>query len=251
MSRITLDAISDDEIAPFEAGGTVHISKCEGRLTIEKTKHLEIPTPEKGTSPSPEGRVTVEAAGVPSDIELQEMLSEQLPLMDPSTVDALEEQLDLPPNSAQNYMSRLNGIIAAILAQLQRVSEKDKAKTEQLKKEYKANTLTAVGLQRQLGSSGLKYAFLTFAVSFLQLLPNETDKSIANVFGNQICTKLGDMASYGIQGGLTDKNNSAQLLMNDLNNLTNQTQSQSNSKQEMTGVLDRAQRLFQVATQGG
>ncbi len=183
---------------------------------------------------------------------LKNAISEWLEALEPEEFDTLEEVFVENPEPQGNYVIRLQNLVAAILAQLQQISDKDKEKINQLEKEYKLSTLSAANLQRELGWSGLKFAAICFGASFLQFLsPHQSDRDIAMLFADKVCPKFGEMWNADLNAKFTSANNSCTLKMNKYNLLANAEQSKANDKQQVSGIFDKALRNLESATRFG
>ena len=238
MSDIALDLDMDrlHDTGCLNITNNVHLQEREDEATIQKVMELEIPELPVSSS-SLEGRVS---------LPIEDVLNH----VDP---ELLEEAFNADPDLGSNYILRLQELVAAILAQYQQISEKDKLKIDQLEREYKVTTLSVADLTRELGWSGLKFAAVTFAASFLQFVPgaNDADRVVAKIFAEQVCPQFGNVWNSDLNAKLTSGNNLSQMLMNKYNLLANAEQSKANDKQQVSGVFEKALRNQESASRNG
>lgn len=283
LKTIELDSLSG--VAPSDSlkAGLINLSEREDEKTVQKVKNLELPVLNTTAPPLMQERIrsdfkiTGGPADEPSDLEssgledpekfvlnpiesdpveaesiLADAISEKLELLSPEEFATLEEKIIENPDKQANYVIRLQQLVAAILSQLQQISDKDKDKVNLLEKEYKLATLNAVELQKELGWSSLKFAAFSFGASFLQFLsPHDSDRAIARAFAEQVCPRFGELYTTDLQAKLTSANNSCQLKMSKYNLLSNAEQSKANDKQQISGVFDKALRGLESAARAG
>ncbi|MBX7065681.1 MAG: hypothetical protein K1X28_00480 [Parachlamydiales bacterium] len=155
--------------------------------------------------------------------------------------------------AAENFMTNIYRVMPFILADQHRSGEKSKREIHLLEAGIKKATLLAADLQGDLGWNGLKSAGLVMAVSLLQFVPgcNDVDKQIVNLAAKEVAPNIMGMSRHGIEGNLTRANNDVTLKNNKYNLLSTQEQSRGNQRQEMTAILDKANRLLESASRAG
>lgn len=164
-----------------------------------------------------------------------------------------EETIEKTKKLAENFMVNIYRVMPMILADQHRSGEKSKKEIHLLEAGIKKSTLAAADLQGDLGWNGLKSAALVMGVSLLQFAPgcNDVDKQIANLAAKEVAPSLMGMSRHGIEGNLTKANNDITLKNNKYNLLSTQEQSRGNQRQEMTAILDKANRLLESASRAG
>ncbi len=239
MAEITLDTDRYDTfgVAP------IHFSKAADGETIQKVMGLEIPQHNVLARPLT-GRVT------PKD-SIAAVLEKQLEQLSPEEFDQLEDALVENPDKGANYIVRLQALIAAILAQLQQLSEKDKDKISTLEKEYKVDTLWATDAQRSLGWSGLAFGGLRLGLSLLQMSGDDLDEAIFKPLVDHGCPGIQSIWDSRLQAKQTSAGNSASLKLNKYQMLTNAEQNKSSDKQQVSGIFDKALRNLESASRSG
>jgi hypothetical protein len=173
--------------------------------------------------------------------------------LDESQVGLLEETYFGARNVEESFMDRLFKVIGEVLARLHDSGEKRKNDLQRLELKIKTASLTAADLQQSLGWNGLGSAGLVMAASLLQFIPgcNDVDKAVANIFAKDVAPHLMDIPRHNTESRLGSMNNQLTLSNNKYNNQVNQEQSQSGQKQEITGIADKANRLFESASRAG
>lgn len=154
---------------------------------------------------------------------------------------------------AENFMVNIYRVMPMILADQHRSGEKSKKEIHLLEAGIKKSTLNAADLQRDLGWNGLKSAGLVMGVALLQFIPgcNDVDKQIIGLASKEVAPNLMAMSRHGIEGDITKANNDVTLKNNKYNLLSTQKQTEGNQRQEMTAVLDKANRLLESASRAG
>lgn len=228
-------------------GSRIHLSAREDQTTIEKTKSLQMPDMTKFSS-SVSLAERVSAGAIEESPKSIVQLLEEIP---PEHFAAVEQAITDNVEPDQNFMLKVQVLVAQILAQLNRISENDREKIEKLKTKYRNTTLEAANLQRELGTKGLFFAGVSFAASFLRLAHNQDDKAIADVFAGQLCPRFGEMFQASTQADKDQASNLANLLLQEYQAKTNKGSSDSANKQEITGMLEKALRLLEAAARSG
>ncbi len=258
MADISVDSvpISDDDRygsdyrfdSHASHGSRIHLSAREDQTTIEKTKSLQMPDLTKfSSSVSLAERVSAGAIE-----ESPKSLLEQLEEIPAEHFAAVEQAITDNVEPDQNFMLKVQVLVAQILAQLNRISENDREKTEKLKTKYRTATLEAANLQRECGKNGLLFAGIVFGTSLLQFAsPNADDRSIANIFANQVCEKTGQLFDAGLRADMGQATNLANLLLQEYQAKASKGSSDSSNKQEITGMLEKALRLLESAARSG
>lgn len=211
--------------------------------TISKVKSLPIPcdVPQM-TAANLDGRVS-NARTQPNDLVLHELENFG------TSAAALT-----PPESSDkeaSYAFQIRTLIAKILVQLNRISQKDRDQINKLKIEYKRLTKETAGFQRQLGRNNLFFAVATLGVSLFQIAENPVDKNVAKMFAEHVCPKVGEMFGSGIQANTTHSMNLSNLLLQEYQSKSSKGQSDSSNKQELTQMLDRALNGLTQAARAG
>lgn len=217
--------------------------KREDAETIEKVQAIAIPTNPPLITTTLAGRVTDAAQQ-----QAQDWMLEQLETFDPTAATIT------PPESNDveaNYMFQIRSLIAQILVQLNRISQKDRDQIEKLKGEYKKLTQETASLQKQIGTNNLMFSVITLGAAFFQIAENPIDRQFAKIFAENVCPRLGEMFASDIQANTTRSMNLANLLLQEYTAKTQKGQADSSNKQEMIQLLDRALNGLSQAARAG
>ncbi len=261
MTTTCVDGMPDDDRSDFKShfgplgaqDSKIRSSDCTDSATIEKTKSIPIPDLRKFASSASLLERVVPGPVVPRPIEeAPKTIAQQLEEIDPEHFMEVEQAINEGVEPDQNFMVRVQCLVAQILAQLNRIAENDREKIEKLKTKYRNTTLDAANLQRDLGRKGLMFAGIAFAATFLRFASrNEDDMKFAEIFSNQLCPKLGEMFTDSIRGDMTQASGLSSLLLQEYQAKTNKGSSDSANKQEITGMLEKALRLLEAAARSG
>lgn len=214
---------------------TVSLSERADQLTIRKAQGLPITPPLNfESSPSLEGRVEKFA-----------------PSLDPRHFENIEKSLKENPLPA-NYLVEVQNLVGLILAQLNRIGEKDRHQMEELKTQYKRCTAESASLQRELGSHNWHFALISFAASFLQFAsPHQADREIANIIARECCPKLGDWYGSGINANMNQTTARGSLTLAEYQAKSNKGSSDSGNKQELIDILNKILQSLRDAARAG
>lgn len=229
---ISLD-LEIERIEGLATTETIPLNERKDAVTIQKMQGIGIPQMPESPQ-SLQGRVAVPLEDQIDNIDLEAVFEECA-------------------NSGGNYLSRLQELVAAILAQYQQISEKDKLKLDQLEKEYKLTTLSVANIQKELGWSNLKFALISFGAVFLQFIPgaNDVDKAVAKIFAEQVCPKFGDLWNSDLNAKFTSGDKLSQMLLGKYNLLAGAEQTKANDKQQVGDILRKALSNLESASRNG
>jgi hypothetical protein len=256
MTTTYVDWMPDNDRSDFKSrfgslgaqDSRIRSSDCKDQATIEKTRSIAIPDLTKFASSA---SLLERVVSGPIE-ETPKSIAQQLEEIDSEHFTAVEQAINDNVEPDQNFMVRVQCLVAQILAQLNRIAENDREKIEKLKTKYRNTTLEAANLQRDLGKKGLMFAGIAFAAAFLRFASrNEDDMKFAEIFSNHLCPKLGEMFTDGIRGDMTQANGLSSLLLQEYQAKTNKGSSDSANKQEITGMLEKALRLLEAAARSG
>ncbi len=256
MKNITLGSTNNNKgplVYSQLSETAIGINQREDASTIKKTQHFQPPVLETGSpSPSLINRVSlgeVERAETASTI-----IANQLSGIDSEHFQAVEKAITNGENREPdtNYIIKVQCLVAQILAQLNRISEKDRTQIDQLKSKYKSKALEAADLQRTLGAHGLKFSLVALGASFLQFTtPFQSDRDILNILTREVCPKVGDLFGSSIQADMGQANSISSLLINEYQAKTSKGSSDASSKQEIISILEKALESLKRAASAG
>lgn len=156
----------------------------------------------------------------------------------------------IAPQEELSYSSKLNELVAKILAQLNKISQKDRIQIEKLKTEYKNLSEQTVSSQRNLGSLEFKVALVAMGTSILYISPYQDDQFIAKTLVEQFIPGAGNLYKSAVNADLQKSSSMAQLTLQEYTNKASKGQSDASSKQEFIGILTEAYRSLKEAAQG-
>jgi hypothetical protein len=255
-------------------GSKVRLSDCADQFTIEKIKSFTPPDLRKFASNAtliervtsgPIGEAPKNAEGQLEELKIEHIntveqliegeppktIAEQLAEIEPEHFAAVERSIEEGLDLDQNFMIKVQVLVAQILAQLNRIAENDREKIEKLKTKYRNTTLEAANFQRDLGKNGFKFAAIAFGASFLRFLGNADDRAIAEVFAGQVCKGVGEMFGASIQANLSQAQALSSLLLQEYQAKTNNASSDAQKKTDFTNMLEKALRLLEAAARNG
>jgi hypothetical protein len=249
----------ETSFCPFHAEieQTISIADREDGQSIQKTKKAfegslpyclcpEMPlVKEKFTLASPlNSPAAVETSVAPVTLAHPSMDPEFLKAVDTefarlSAVSTEDEKI-AEPEAEANFLIRVRKVVAEILAQLSKVSEKDRFQMEDMKQKYRNSSQEAADLQRTLGNAGLIVSVIGFGVLLSQFgFKNPADREVMKFLSEQ-CPSIGGMFTSRYQAHQKEADALSQLMLAEYNAKTSKSQSESSSKQEITNLLDKA-----------
>ncbi len=252
MVENLINPVVGNRVAPTKFNpSTLLLSEREDQATIRKTQRIPIPG---SASSDPmmtlKGRVTVGKVEEPP-ISANTIVKE-LEKIEPEHFRAVEEAISQDVPTETNFMIKVQFLVAKILAQLNRIAEKDRTQTEKLKTDYKNATAKVAELQRELGTHGLKFSLIAFGASFLQFAsPHQSDRDIAKIFASELCPKLGEMFGSSLQANMNQSNSLASLFLQEYQAKSSKGANDASNKQEIIGILEKALDSLKQAARAG
>lgn len=238
---VTLDDLEESEVrfGSRMDETTIHMKERVDAATIEKTATIKMPETPMPTKP-------ISSAVTHTRVEDEEMqvLREQL-----------EEIQDIlvnnPPVAEPNYLIKVRILVAQMLEQLNRISEKDRDQVQEMKKKYKEATQEVADQTRALGWNELKFSALTLVSSLTNLIPNEVDRNILGTLGKDVMPKIGGVFSSNIQSSMKKADAMANLVLQEYSAKTSKSGSDASSKQEIIRLLDEVLQSLKSAARSG
>lgn len=220
---------------------SVFLNEREDAATIKKTQTLPLPGPQF-TDASLVDRVTQSPT-----------LAEQLEEIEPEHFAAVETALTENPSPELNYINQVVTLVALILAQLNRIAEKDRVQIDGIKANYQKATQESADLIRALGSHGLKFSALTMACALLPYLsPHASDREIGGIFVREVCPKLGELFGGSLmQSDMKKADALASLLISEYSAKTQKSGAEANNRQELTAILQQTLTGLKEAARAG
>ena len=246
-----------------ETESSVSVEDRKDRGSIEKTKAViegslpyclcpELPlVKEKFTLGSP--AISPKTTEIVTDEMALEPITLSHPSMDPKFLKAVDAEFArlsaIPAEEAAepaaeiepevNFMIRVRKVVAEILAQLNKISEKDRFQMEDMKQKYRKSSQESADLQRTLGNAGLIISVVGFGVLLSQFgFKNPADREVMKFLSEQ-CPHIGGMFTSRYQSSQKEADALSQLMLAEYNAKTSKSQSESSSKQEITSLLDK------------
>ncbi|PIS02769.1 MAG: hypothetical protein COT85_01690 [Chlamydiae bacterium CG10_big_fil_rev_8_21_14_0_10_42_34] len=221
---------------------TIHVSQREDGSTIEKTKRLgisAIPFPTHSMSPI-KGAQRLDAGTAPFvRNEPHDLLACEQKL-----TEALQNPVVEP-----NYMSKVQSLIAKILAQFVRIADKERHQKEEQKKKFTNSNLESGKLLREMGDRGFKFTGITLALMASKFMAREGDQEFISYFAQNGCKNLADMYNSETQSRQKQIDAIAALAQTELNSLMNK--GDPSSKQELINLLEKVLESLKRAAQAG
>lgn len=182
----------------------------------------------------------------PSFSSLPDRVKEDKPAY---TLAQLQEVLLEQPN----YLNEIRVTIAKILVQMNRISEKDRTQIDEMKKKYETAYKNSAGLTRQIAWNGLVFSGIALIPLVLHAAPGADafDREMANAFASQVIPGGGRMWNAAHEADQKKADSLANLLLQEYSAKTAKGSSESSSKQELIGILDKAVSALKEAARAG
>lgn len=150
---------------------------------------------------------------------------------------AIEDKLFLPQEV--NFIIKLRDILAYAYRQRDRLNENDRLKIENLKTEFKNSVKDQASCQRKMGTIGVIFATASFLVGLGTVVAPDALKKAVEIGAGQVPT-LGSLFTSPLQANMKLQGGAESLSLNSLQQEQAKKQSEGNSEQEKSRVLDKA-----------
>ncbi len=235
------DLYSADELQfrdPFDAKAE-HLSDRQDQETIVKTNELSCLMQVASTNASLVDRVSDEIPTDPLIQEMQEKLEE---------IETLCQKL---PNVETSYIVKVQQIVGLLLAQLNRISQKDRDQIDSMKKKFYGATEDSAEQLRGSGWNDFKFALMGLGASLLQFSPYASDQLIGKTLAEQFFPSLGRLWGNDMQARMRMADAVANMVLQEYSAKTSKGQSDSSNKQEIIGILDKVLQALREAARSG
>lgn len=162
---------------------------------------------------------------------------------------SVAENSEVHVTDETNYIIKVQNLVAKILMQLNRISEKDRVQIDALKVKYQKTTADAANYTRNLGRSTFAFSILSLGASFTALSQDQTHRVIGETLTREFCPKLGELFGSKIHSDKYQAESLAQLTLNEYSSKTQKSSSDANSKQEVLNILDKVMESLKRAAQ--
>lgn len=208
--------------SPLKSGSS---SRSSSAITIDELDHaaatrkahaMGVPSVSSSPSSSLTGRVTESKKPIPLQ-EIMQTLSEQ-----------------------PNYLNELREAIALVLAQISRISEKDKAQIEELKKNYTQTYETSAGLTQQIAWNGLLWSGFALVPLLLLTSGNPLDRDVGTACAREFVPKLGEMWNSHLPAQKARTDGYGAVLNQEWSAKSGKMSSDGNNKDQIINLLNTA-----------
>lgn len=202
-----------------------------------------------------EEKVQVEP-GPASETDPVSSLEEQLQAMDPEDLRAIDRELGKlkqnPPSA--NFYLKLQQVVELMLNMHVRLGEKERIQKDGEKRKFNQSNQEWGKLQRETGDRGLNFTWIALGLMLIPvILPgaNQTDKEFANFFAREGCTNIANMFNSDTQSKQQMVRAVSELAMAEINAMMNKGSSDSSSKEQVIGILEKASQSYTQAARAG
>ncbi len=213
--------------SPSGSSSAIKMDELNHAEATRKAHALGVPSISSSPSLSLTGKVTEGKKPIP----LQEIMK------------ALSEQ--------PNYLNELRETVALILAQISRISEKDKAQIDELKRSYTKTYETSAGLTQQIAWNGLIWSGFALVPLLLLTSGNPLDRDVGTACAREFVPKLGEMWNSHLPAQKARADGYGAVLNQEWSAKSGKTQSDGNNKDQITNLLSTAMNTLKEAARSG
>lgn len=170
---------------------------------------------------------------------------------------AEKPKVALPPDEDVSYLILIQEVVAQVLKQMDRISEKNRLQTEHQKHIYTKANQNWSDDQRTLGNIGWYSMAATLGLMSLPILLQgyvnipEADKPFLDLFTQKGPDNIANMVSSRTQATQQVAKSKGELAMNEMNLSANKSGTDANHKDQMIGLVHRTFEGQTRAAQGG